>query len=201
MVQATACRGRRHRRCDAPVQAARQAILKVRWKQVIVLAVTDAKWPLSTHCGHSLQAASCKMMSTFRDLEPCAVLIDDPAVLAVGWIDRHASFPTGETKDGVFKKLVELCKNPWQPAAAAGFHHCELCQYDRPPLKGEIYIPGCGCIYVAPAGIVHYIAAHWYQPPPVFAEAVLVCPPMQSMAYKRALLDNGGRSLVRIGKR
>jgi hypothetical protein len=52
-------------------------------------------------------------------------------------------------------------------------------------------------IYVAPVGILHYIAAHWYKPPMAFVEAVMACPPMQSMAYKRELLANGGRVLMR----
>ncbi|WP_154668261.1 hypothetical protein [Pseudoduganella violaceinigra] len=48
-------------------------------------------------------------------------------------------------------------------------------------------------------GFVHYVAAHRYLPPQIFIDAVLACPAMNSMDYKRALLANGGRSLVKAG--
>ncbi|MCB0036494.1 MAG: hypothetical protein KDE51_20820 [Anaerolineales bacterium] len=54
-----------------------------------------------------------------------------------------------------------------------------------------------GAIYIAPEGILHYIAQHWYRPPDIFIEAVMACPEMHSMAYKKAFLDNGGRSLLK----
>lgn len=134
----------------------------------------------------------------FADLQRCTHLVDDPAILAVGWISRGSPYPRGETASPVFAKLVELCNNPWQPASAAGYHICDVCQYDGQPLKSEVYVPGQGCIYVAPAGIIHYIAAHWYAPPEVFVQAVIDCPPMRSMEYKRALLKNGGGVLLAV---
>lgn len=94
-----------------------------------------------------------------------------------------------------------MARDPWQPYAAAGYHECELCQFEPALLKDEMYIPGKGCIYAAPGGIVHYIAAHWYRPPDTFVEAVLACPPMRSMEYKRALMANGGRALVAAARR
>ena len=124
------------------------------------------------------------------------MLVDDPAILAIGWIRRDTPFPTGSTPAPVTQKLADLCKNPWAPAASAGYHLCEVCQYDGPPMKGEVYVPGRSCIYVAPTGILHYIAAHWYAPPAEFVQAVVDCPPMRSMEYKRALLQNGGRVLL-----
>jgi hypothetical protein len=136
-------------------------------------------------------------MTSFRDLDPWPMLVSDPAVLAIGWINRAIGYPTGETEPAAYRKLAELCRNPWLPAVSAGFHNCELCQYDGARMKDEVYIPGRGCIYVAPTGIVHYISAHWYRPPTLFLEAVLACPPMRSMEYKKAILENGGRSLVR----
>jgi hypothetical protein len=50
---------------------------------------------------------------------------------------------------------------------------------------------------VAPELIVHNIAAHWYKPPDVFIEAVLACPDMRSMEYKKAILNNRGRELLK----
>jgi hypothetical protein len=136
-------------------------------------------------------------MSGFTDLAPWTLLPSDGSVLAVGWIDRAADYPTGPTDRVAYQKLIELCRNPWVPAAASGFHACDVCQYDGVRLKDEIYLPGDGCIYVAPTGIVHYIAAHWYAPPRPFIDAVLACPPMRSMEYMKALLANGGQSLLR----
>jgi hypothetical protein len=49
---------------------------------------------------------------------------------------------------------------------------------------------------MAPVAVAHYISAHWYRPPQIFIEAVLKCPPIDSMNYKKAPLANGGRSLV-----
>jgi hypothetical protein len=34
--------------------------------------------------------------------------------------------------------------------------------------------------------------AHHYRPPEAFCRAVLACPPMRTMAYRRALLAAGG---------
>ena len=55
-------------------------------------------------------------------------------------------------------------------------------------------------MYAAPVAVVHYIAAHWYCPPQIFIDAVLACPQMASMEYKKALLDSGGRVTERDGQ-
>jgi DNA-binding transcriptional ArsR family regulator len=48
-------------------------------------------------------------------------------------------------------------------------------------------------VYVAPIGIPHYVAAHWYRPPTEFIEAVMRCPEYGSTAYEAALTEaNGG---------
>jgi len=140
-------------------------------------------------------------MTGIPDLSPCDYVSRDPSFVAVGWIDRKGGYPAGETAPVVFEKLEELCRNPWQPFASAGYHECNLCQFHNARFKGELYVPGAGCIYVAPIGILHYIGAHRYRPPEIFMEAVLACPPMRSMEYKKALLANGGRSLVVAAKR
>src|SRR5712675_9636 len=80
----------------------------------------------------------------------------------------------------LFCKLQELCSTPWQPIASAGFHVCELCQFDAPAFSDNVFVPHRGKIYVAPVAILHYISAHWYRPPPIFIDAVLTCPPIDS---------------------
>jgi hypothetical protein len=117
-------------------------------------------------------------------------------LVAVGWLSRDVTFVRGEVATDFFEKLSALCRDPWQPVDSMGFHVCDLCQFEAARFALNVFILYGGKIYVAPVGIVHYIAAHWYRPPEVFINAVLACPPMNSMEYKRAVLSNGGRSLV-----
>jgi hypothetical protein len=140
-------------------------------------------------------------MTGIPDLAPCDYVSRETSLLAVGWLDREIGYPVGETAPAVFEKLEALCRNPWQPFAMAGNHQCDLCQFHNARFTGEVYVPGARCIYVAPTGILHYIAAHRYRPPEIFMAAVLACPPMRSAEYRQALLANGGRSLVAAAKR
>ena len=139
-------------------------------------------------------------MASFRDLEPCRYLpLECEALIAVGWLGSNDEYPRGVVSEQFFSKLKSLCDSPWQPVVSAGCHPCSLCQFDAPAFSDNVFVPHGGKIYVAPVGVVHYIAAHRYLPPPVFIEAVLACPPIQSMEYKRAILANGGRSLAHSG--
>lgn len=136
-------------------------------------------------------------MTALRDLAVCDCL---PAVahniLAVGWLGDSADFPTGPTPQGVFDRLRAFGKSPWQPFVACGSHRCEVCQFDGEQSgSANLYIPFESNIYVAPELITHYINAHFYQPPPVFCEAVMACPAMDSMDYKRLLIACNGRIL------
>jgi hypothetical protein len=88
----------------------------------------------------------------------------------------------------VYARLVELLKQPWEPAIAMGFHRCDLCLYDGPPGKRNLYVPAAGAVFVAPELVTHYMNAHGYRPPDEFCAAVLACPPMRSMTYFKALL-------------
>ena len=57
----------------------------------------------------------------------------------------------------------------------------------------SLWVPGNGIVYVAPTGIPHYVAAHWYLPPTEFIEAVMRCPEYGSTAFEAALTEaNGG---------
>jgi hypothetical protein len=136
-------------------------------------------------------------MATLRDLERCTYLpLDCDMLLAVGWLGKDADFEKGTVAQDFYQKLKKLCANPWQPVATAGVHECELCQFDPPHFSANVFVPYKGKIYAAPVGIVHYVAAHRYRPPQVFVEAVLACPLIDTMDYKKAILANGGRSLV-----
>jgi hypothetical protein len=142
-------------------------------------------------------------MATYADLEPLpnlqSPLSQSPdAMVAVGWLGRDRPFARGSIAEPIYRRLRELLLDPFQPFASAGLHGCELCQFE-PEARGNtnLFVPGDGRIFVCPGLIVHYINAHTYQPPHVFCDAVLVCPDTRSMEYKRRLLANGGRDLVR----
>jgi hypothetical protein len=64
----------------------------------------------------------------------------------------------------------------------------------------ELFIPSTGFLYSFPENIAHYIDSHGYCPPEGFQRAVLDCPPMKSMEYRKLLLANGGRLLVQPGE-
>lgn len=126
-----------------------------------------------------------------------ALPIPSGPLVAVGWLSREVPHAQGPVARDFFERLCALCRDPWQPVISAGFHVCELCQFDGPRHTSNIFVPFGGRIYVAPVAITHYIASHWYKPPDVFIQAVTECPPMNSMEYKRAILSNGGRGLVK----
>lgn len=136
-------------------------------------------------------------MSRIDDLEPCTYLpLPSENLVAVGWLDLSSKVEHGHVSPDFLERLKSLCKEPWQPVAAAGSHACSLCQYDAPKFSDNVFVPYQGKIYVAPVAIIHYISTHWYVPPEVFISAVNACPTMNSMEYKRALLANGGRHLT-----
>ena len=133
-------------------------------------------------------------MAELQDLTPCTFLPRmDEHILAVGWLEKSSAFPVGPTPPEVFERLKALASNPWQPFVAAGVHQCSICQFEGEKSGvANLFIAHEGKIYVAPELITHYINAHHYQPPRVFCEAVLACPPMDSMEYKRLLLACNG---------
>ncbi|HMW01838.1 MAG TPA: hypothetical protein PLB18_01630 [Acidobacteriota bacterium] len=135
-------------------------------------------------------------MTTFKDLDPIETDFGIPFI-PVGWLEKDSVFETGPVSQEFFTKLEALVVHPWQPFHRLGVHFCELCQFDPPGFNAEVYIPFEGKLYMAPVGIKHYIAAHWYRPPQIFIEAVLACPPMRSMAYHKSLLENGARPLIK----
>ena len=138
-------------------------------------------------------------MTWFADLSPCTYFAEGwaPSLRSIGWLERGQPFATGSVDPQVFARLVEFIKEPWQPITYMGVHSCDLCLYDDSVCGlRNLFIPAQGLIYVCPELIVHYMNAHWYQPPEEFCRAVLASPPMRSMEYLKALLANGGRGIV-----
>lgn len=139
-------------------------------------------------------------MAWYPDLSMCSYFGPEfgACLLAVGWLERGHSFPTGSVDPAVYARLLELLKNPWEPAITLGFHRCDLCLYEGVPGKRNLFIPADGKVLVCPELITHYMNAHAYQPPEEFCRAVLACPAMRSMAYLKALLADA-RPLVQFG--
>lgn len=134
-------------------------------------------------------------MTSFADLAPCRTILDAPEVLAIGWLGKDAQFPTGPVDRAFFAKLLSLCNDPLQPVPDGGWRSCDVCQFDAKQFKGHLFVPHQGKVYVAPTGIAHFIAAHWYQPPQVFIDAVMACPPTRGIEFRRALQRIVGESL------
>jgi hypothetical protein len=141
-------------------------------------------------------------MTFYQDLEPIDYfpINRDVVMLAVGWLGKEFKFQTGKVSWQFYNKLCEFVENPWQPFLSSGFHFCELCQFygSRYTATGSsnLFVPFNNVIYVAPELIVHYINVHHYQPPEIFIDAVMECPYIQTMEYKRCLLKNGGKELI-----
>jgi hypothetical protein len=129
-------------------------------------------------------------MAWFADLEPCTYYGAANArfLRAVGWLQRGKPFATGPVDPAVLERLIDFAKDPVDPVFFFGVHFCDLC----PPGCGafshrNVFIPFEDMLLVCPQGIVHYIEAHAYQPPTVFCEAVLSCPPRQSEQYMESV--------------
>lgn len=150
-------------------------------------------------------------MTWYEDLAPCNYFsADTQRFRAVGWLERGKPFACGDVSEAFFEKLCQLLQNPWNPAYPGGTHRCDLCQftgnggghwrgYEISARSGaSLFVPASGFLYVSPSNINHYIDAHNYRPPDEFCMAVLSCPPMRSVPYLKALLENGGRGLVRF---
>ena len=117
---------------------------------------------------------------------------------AIGWLEPGYAYPRGALEEPVFRKLVELLQNPWQPYAS-GRHPCSLCQFSGGPGGvsylstyvrigvNNLFLPSAWGLFVAPSDILHYIDGHGYLPPEEFQAAVLNCPPMRSIDYLKGL--------------
>jgi hypothetical protein len=110
------------------------------------------------------------------------------SLFAVGWLKAGPPYDTGRVDTAVYSRLVELLKDPWQPAIGMGVHCCDLCLYDGPPGHRNLFIPAGDRAFICPELITHFMNAHGYRPPVEFRAAVLACPDMRSMSYHKAML-------------
>jgi hypothetical protein len=111
----------------------------------------------------------------------------EPAeVLTIGWLEDGRDYPTGLTDGAVLARLNELVVDPWQLPERAAVHTCDLCN-SLASGTATVWIPGRTHVYICPELITHYIVKHGYRPPAEFCEAVLSCPPMESVPYLEAI--------------
>src|SRR6478735_3545578 len=114
-------------------------------------------------------------MAWFSDLSPLTYLGEEfaGALKAIGWPERGRDYPVGRTEPAIYRKLVALRHEPWQPAVSMGVHECDLCQYEGENGSANIFIPANSFLYACPELITHYMMnAHGYLPPDDFCEAV-----------------------------
>lgn len=137
-------------------------------------------------------------MATFQDLSLCHYFgeLTQLPLIAVGWLGVDQHFATGTIPVEVFAKLKKLISDPWQPIITMGAHECEICQFDPCVGAKNLFVPDGLRIFVCPELIIHYIAAHRYQPPDEFLAAVMNCPDTRTMDYKKLFLASGGRALI-----
>lgn len=118
-------------------------------------------------------------------------------LLAVGWIDRHSPYPIGFMDRSVSERLatlVEQARVAFPHYLHRGIYVCSLCVSAgltppaQPWSQERIVVPGNDAVYISPGGIVHYMQAHGYCPPPAFASASLRCPDYTSIDFWGALL-------------
>jgi hypothetical protein len=117
-------------------------------------------------------------------------------LLAVGWLQSPHKFETGATPSSLIGKLKALAEQTnWSYAEFSfrGLHKCSFCPVLEPSSQGipgshvNLFVPGDGVVYAAPAAIAHYIEAHSYLAPAAFLEAAQQCPDCTSAAYRAAL--------------
>lgn len=113
---------------------------------------------------------------------------------AVGWLETPHPFLTGDVQHPVVSKLKEMSqqmRSAYLHYAFRGLHNCSLCPSGSPHLDASylnLFVPGAGVVYLAPAAITHYIEEHSYLPPEEFLDAVLRCPDCTSAKYREALV-------------
>jgi len=125
----------------------------------------------------------------FPDLSTKCSADEGECIRAIGWLAVGQDFPKGEVPPQFLEKLSEHLKDPWQTIKFWGSHQCELCPPNSkaPCDSNNLWTPGDGVVYVAPAMILHYIEAHQYKPPDEFIAAVLKCPDQGSPAYLKQM--------------
>src|SRR5882762_3391446 len=114
---------------------------------------------------------------------------------AVGWLEHPHAYGKGTSPGAFLVKLRDLVSSAraYPQCCFCGVHKCSLCAVSWRASPGpiwsqeNIFVPGAGCVYVAPGGVVHYVESHKYLPPPEFVESFMPCPAYGSQEFQQAL--------------
>ena len=122
-------------------------------------------------------------MAHFEDLSEYVYLESSarPGTLNVGWLGAGHDVRSAMPSDELLGVLWEYCKV--SIAQTRGVHTCELCSDEayHGTRNGEYLLLGTSeirvfgdgpTIYAAPTLIYHYVAAHHYDPPAAFWDAL-----------------------------
>ena len=117
-------------------------------------------------------------------------------LLAVGWLEHPQPYPQGHLPTDFLTKIeamIERAKATQTNVHFRGLHDCSLCETSGggkkrlPDSYVNVFVPSSTVVYVAPAGIVHYIRHHAYLPPDDFVVAVNRCPEYGTPDFFEAL--------------
>jgi hypothetical protein len=168
------------RRCDGSLS--RKNLHSRKWvlRRVPSSSVVEAN-------GAVTGGGTWRLFTHFADLSPNSYFGPwEDVLISIGWLDGTQDYVRGVVSHEFFRALVRLLDDPWQPAVFAGRAPCPLCQFSGGP--AALSFEGS-----RPSLVAHYIDAHGYVPPQEFQRAVLACPPMGSLEYRKALLERGIR--------
>ena len=116
---------------------------------------------------------------------------------AIGWLESPHSFDQGRAPRAFvdrFAALVEQTKSCFAQHTFRGLHGCDQCVaagtagwHAIATSAVNVLVPGHAEVFAATGGLLHYVDKHAYLPPQVFIDAVMSCPPCDSVAYLDAL--------------
>lgn len=133
-------------------------------------------------------------MTFYPDFSKETMVTAGEYVRAIGWLDEHHGFQTGEIPAEFLYKLRDIIEKHLESESALGWdgidklfgvHTCELCHNFSH--GSNIGIPDDGILYVAPAMILHYIEEHEYLPHKQFIDSVLESPIPGTEEYSDAV--------------
>lgn len=131
-------------------------------------------------------------------------------LLAVGWLEYPHPFPREIPPDGRVSQLQGLvfaAKKAHPHHNFRGLHRCSFCEAKHGASEGlenshvNLFVPGNGVVFLAPAGITHYMESHLYAPPAEFVVAVSQCPTYGSPEFYEALRVTNQHSVPPIRSR
>ena len=133
----------------------------------------------------------------YPDLAACDYFdLPTDHLFAVGWLDPASPYAKGPVPGPFLERLTELVHEAWDYKGFMGGVWCGFCPgtldvHSETWSSRNVFVPLDGDVYVAPEGILHYVRAHHYRPPEVFARAVLECPPQDSIDFFEAVAESG----------